>query len=297
MSELLHRTLGETCQVETVLGGGLWRANADPNQLEAALLNLAVNGRDAMPDGGRLTLETANTYLDEAYVIEAGDGLSAGQYVMIAVTDTGSGMDAETVARAFDPFFTTKPPGKGTGLGLSQVYGFVKQSGGHVRIYSEPGRGTTIRLYLPRGFDTAAEIPTLPTVRTAAAGGGETLLLVEDEPGVRRFGAETLRELGYTVLEAADAAAALRLLDGHAEIALLLTDVVLPDIDGRRLAEQALRRRPDLPVLFATGYTRNAIVHNGMLDRDVRVLIKPFTVDQLATAVRHALESRVVTTS
>ena len=294
MSDLLHRTLGEGVQVETVLAGGLWQTHADPNQLENALLNLAVNARDAMmeaePLGGRLTIETANSHLDETYVAQHLD-LAPGQYVMIAVTDTGAGMPPDVVGRVFEPFFTTKPQGQGTGLGLSQVHGFVKQSGGHVTIYTEMSQGTTVKVYLPRFIAPETPEPVAAAPRPAASGrSGETVLVVEDEPAVRRFTSEALRELGYVVLEADDAAAALRLLDAHPEIALLFTDVVLPELNGRSLAQEALRRRPGLPVLFTTGYTRNAIVHNGQLDPGVDLIGKPFTVEALAAKLREVLD-------
>jgi signal transduction histidine kinase len=288
MSELLRRSLGETIQLETVLAGGLWRAHADANQLESAILNLTVNARDAMPEGGRLTIETGNAYLDDAYSAEA--EVPAGQYVLVAVTDTGDGMSAEIMAKVFDPFFTTKTVGTGTGLGLSQVYGFVRQSGGHVKIYSEPGEGTTVKIYLPRlrgAAETraaAAESETIPT-----NDGSVTVLVVEDEEGVRNHAIESLRELGYKVIAADSAEAALALIDGHPEIGVLFTDVVMPGMNGRRLSEEATRRRPALKVLFTTGYTRNAIVHNGMLDPDVNLLGKPFTLDQLARKVFETL--------
>ena len=290
MSELLRRSLGETVQLETVLAGGLWRCNVDANQLESALLNLAVNARDAMPDGGRLTIETGNAYLDDAYAAEA--DVPAGQYILIAVTDTGTGMPPEVIEKAFDPFFTTKNVGTGTGLGLSQVYGFVRQSGGHVKIYSEPGEGTTVKIYLPRLFGPAAgksadfEAAPVPT-----NDGSVTVLVVEDEPGVRNHAIESLQELGYNVLAAENAVGALELMDANADIGLLFTDVVMPGMNGRRLAEEAQKRRPALKVLFTTGYTRNAIVHNGTLDPGVNLLSKPFTLDQLARKVFETLRS------
>jgi signal transduction histidine kinase len=289
MSDLLHRSLGEMVQIEAVLAAGLWRTHADPNQLESAVLNLAVNARDAMPDGGKLTIETANAYLDEEYTGQHA-GVSAGQYVLLAVTDTGTGMSAEVQEKAFDPFFTTKASGIGTGLGLSQVYGFVKQSGGHVKIYSEAGQGTTIKIYLPRylGADLAAgetaERGALPE------GDGATVLVVEDEAGVRRYSADALRELGYRVLEADNPGAALKLIETDTDITLLFTDVVMPDMNGRRLSDAAIAKRPDLKVLFTTGYTRNAIVHNGMLDPGVNLLPKPFTLDQLARKIADVLK-------
>ena len=289
MSDLLRRALGETIAIETVLAGGLWRSFTDPSQLENAILNLAVNGRDAMPDGGSLTIETANSHLDDGYAATHGE-VTPGQYVMIAVTDTGTGMPPEIVSKAFEPFFTTKPVNKGTGLGLSQVFGFVKQSGGHVKIYSEPGEGTTIKVYLKRHFGDE------PEVRAASAGTDpekrptETVLVVEDDPRVRAGSVDALRELGYKVVHAGDAAEALRKLDEHPNVALLFTDIVMPVMNGRKLAEEALVRRPELKVLFTTGFTKNAVVHNGVLDPGVNFLAKPFTIDQLAAKIREVLD-------
>jgi PAS domain S-box-containing protein len=290
MSDLLRHSLGAPIQLEAVLAGGLWHTHADPNQLENVILNLAVNARDAMPDGGRLTIETQNAHLDARYAA-AHIGIAAGQYVLIAVTDTGCGMPEEVIAKAFDPFFTTKPVGKGTGLGLSQVYGFVKQSGGHVKIYSEPGCGTTVKIYLPRqaagpqDSDVAGAAPLLPSGEHR-----EIVLVVEDEPAVRALSVEVMSELGYHVLEAEGAAAALRLIETHPDIALLFTDVVMPEVNGRKLADEALRRRPNLKVLFTTGYTQNAVVHNGVLDAGVELIGKPFTIEELATKVRAVLD-------
>jgi PAS domain S-box-containing protein len=291
MSDLIRHSIGSAVRLETVLAGGLWRTHADPNQLENIVLNLAVNARDAMPDGGRLTIETQNAHLDDRYAAKH-FGTTAGQYVLIAVTDTGVGMPAEVIEKAFDPFFTTKPVGKGTGLGLSQVYGFVKQTGGHVKIYSELGHGTTIKIYLPR-LQGAAETDDGQAGETAIALGDkrEVILVVEDEPTVRQFSADALSELGYLVLEADGGAAALRLLDAHPEIILLFTDVVMPDINGAKLAEEVRRRRPDLKILFTTGYTRNAVVHNGVLDPGVDLIGKPFTLEALAAKLRAVLET------
>jgi PAS domain S-box-containing protein len=290
MSDLLRRTLGERIAIETVLSGGLWRVHADPNQLEMAILNLAVNARDAMPDGGRLTIETANTLLDDAYAAAQAE-VVPGQYAAICITDTGIGMTRDVVARAFEPFFTTKGAGHGTGLGLSQVYGFAKQSGGHVKIYSEPGEGTTVKLYLPRFTGDVAE-----DVKNAdpepSQQGYEAILVVEDEPDVRNYSCETLRELGYTVFVAADGEQGLRLLAEHPEIELLFTDVGLPGpYNGRQLADEAQRRRPGLRVLFTTGYARNAIVHDGRLDPGVQLLPKPFTYGALASKLRGMLDA------
>jgi PAS domain S-box-containing protein len=292
MSELLQRTLGEPVAIETVLAAGLWPALADANQLENTLLNLAVNARDAMPGGGRLTIETANVHLDEVYA-GAQTEVVPGQYVMIAVTDTGLGMTPEIKGRVFEPFFTTKPEGQGTGLGLAQVFGFIKQSGGHVSIYSELGEGTTVRLYLPRlkaGLRPEPP-PFMEISRGQMRARGETILLVEDEAGVRAFAIEALEELGYHVLAAENAAAALMLLENAPEIGLLFTDVVLGGgVNGRQLADEAQRRRPNLRVLFTTGYTRNAIIHHGRLDDGVQFIGKPFTIASLARKIRQVLE-------
>ena len=287
MSDLLRRTLGETVRLETVLAGGLWRIHADSPQLETAILNLAVNARDAMGDGGRLTIETANAHLDDAYAAQH-IGVPAGQYVLIAVTDTGSGMSPETIDRAFDPFFTTKAAGRGTGLGLSQVHGFVKQSLGHVK--TEIGSGTTVKLYLPRfrgPEEPAIEVKQDRTLRVGRP--EEVVLVVEDEEQVRHLSVEALRELGYTVLQAPNAVTALRVLDEQPDVNLLFTDIVMPDINGRKLADEALRRKPGLKVLYTTGYTNNAIIHNGVLDVGVHLLTKPFTLEQLAGKVRDVL--------
>jgi PAS domain S-box-containing protein len=291
ISELLHRTLGETIAIETVLAAGLWRTHVDPNQLENAMLNLAVNARDAMPRGGKLTIETGNTWLDDQYAAAHGD-ITAGQYVMVAVTDTGEGMPAEAMARAFEPFFTTKPEGKGTGLGLAQVHGFVKQSGGHIKLYSEFGQGTTIKIYLPR-FIGPGEAETSPSpFKSDTIAGRESVLLVEDNDDVRLYGAEALMTLGYTVFEASDSHAALRILEAHPEIALLFTDVGLPGFNGRRLAEEGKRRVPGLKVLYTTGYARNAIVHNGVLDAGVDLIVKPFTTDTLGRKLEQMLRGK-----
>jgi CheY-like chemotaxis protein len=255
--------------------------HTDANQLESAILNLAVNARDAMPEGGKLTIETANAHLDDMYAA-AHAGLSQGQYVMIAVSDTGVGMTPEIARKAFDPFFTTKSVGKGTGLGLSQVHGFVHQSGGHVKIYSEMGQGTTVKIYLPRFYGSAEDSDVAARAMPELDGGGTTILAVEDEESVRHVSVEALKELGYRVLEANNAAMALRLLDEHPEIDIMFTDVVMPEVNGRMLADEARRRRPNLKVLFTTGYTRNAIVHNGVLDPGVHLIGKPFNLEQLA---------------
>ncbi len=290
MSDLLRGSIGGGIHLESVLAAGLWLVHADPNQLENVILNLAINARDAMAGEGRVTIETANAYLDERYV-EGEIGVTAGQYVQIAVTDTGCGMPREVISKAFDPFFTTKTVGKGTGLGLSQVYGFVKQSGGHVKIYSEVGIGTTVKLYLPRLV--GGSVPVVePVVEHAPVGGDhhELILVVEDEPGVRAVTVEALNVLGYRVLEADGAVAALRLLEAHPNVALLFTDIVMPEVNGARLAEAARAMRPGLKVLFTTGYTRNAVVHNGVVDPGVDLLGKPFTFEALAAKVRSVLD-------
>jgi CheY-like chemotaxis protein len=278
--------------LETVLAGGLWRAQADPNQLENAILNLAVNARDAMPDGGKLTIETANARLDEAYVEALAEPVPAGQYVLVAVSDTGTGMDKATMEKVFEPFFTTKEAGKGTGLGLSQVYGFVRQSNGHVRIYSELGEGTTIKIYLPRLIGSDEEPAEVSTRSLAMVrGAGETILVVEDEPDLRTYTTEALRDLGYRVLEAGDGRGALEIVEQHPEIELLFTDVVLAGgMNGRALSDEVSRRRPGLPVLFTTGYTSNAIVHHGRLDPGMHLIGKPFTYAELASKVRRMLD-------
>jgi CheY-like chemotaxis protein len=278
--------------VETVLGGGLWRALADRNQLELAVLNLAVNARDAMPNGGKLTLETANVCLDEKYAASQSEVLP-GQYVMLAVSDTGEGMTPDVRAKAFDPFFTTKGVGHGTGLGLSQVYGFVKQSRGHVKIYSEAGEGTSIKIYLPRVHSAEGAEDQKANELPVAGSARETILVVEDDPDVRSYSSESLRELGYQVLEAETAAAALSSLQQHPEVSVLFTDVGLPGgMNGRQLAEEASKLRPDLKVLFTTGYARNAIVHGGRLDPGVELLTKPFTQAALAAKLRDIIDAR-----
>jgi nitrogen-specific signal transduction histidine kinase len=295
VSDMVRRALGEKIELETVLAGGLWTTKIDQHELESAIVNLAVNARDAMPDGGKLTIETANCYLDDAYASENIE-VNPGQYVMIAVTDTGQGMPPEVLSQAFDPFFTTKPAGKGTGLGLSQVHGFVKQSGGQVKIYSEPGRGTCIKLYLPRfnQVEPAAELPLRPPrpLELPLGRPEELVLIVEDDDTARRVTAQGMRELGYSVLEAENGRAAIDIIRRRADIALMVTDVVMPDMDGARLAREAVFRRHSLRVLFITGYTRNAIVHNGVLDKDVKLLTKPFTLEQLAVKMRDILDSK-----
>jgi signal transduction histidine kinase/CheY-like chemotaxis protein len=290
MTDLLHRTLGEQIELESVLSPRLWTIEVDQNQLESAVLNLAVNARDAMPAGGKLTIEIQNTYIDESYA-QVDAEVRPGQYVVICVSDTGSGMSKETLSRVFEPFFTTKELGRGTGLGLSMVYGFVKQSGGHVTIYSEEGQGTTVKLYFPRHY--AEDEPIGEPDQALAypmAGDDEVVLVVEDNPDVRSYSVTSLAELGYRVLQASDAEAALAFVSSDQRIDLLFTDVVLPGRTGRMLADEAATIRPGLKVLFTTGYSRNAIVHHGRLDPGVRLLQKPFTFDQLATRVREVLD-------
>jgi signal transduction histidine kinase len=291
MSELLRRTLGESIRIETILAGGMWRISADENQLENAILNLAVNARDAMPSGGRLMIETANAQLDDSYA-DAQDEIRAGDYAMIAVTDTGIGMSKDVVTNAFDPFFTTKEVGQGTGLGLSQVYGFLKQSGGHVKIYSEPGVGTTVKLFLPRVVTGDIVTDEVPDVRRIPTGSkSELVLVVEDDPDVRTYSTDMLRELGYGVLQAADGRTALRVLEIEAGIRLLFTDVGLPGgLNGRQLAAEGRRRLPRLKVLFTTGYAGSALVHDDKLDANVELITKPFTYAVLAAKVRELLD-------
>jgi two-component system NtrC family sensor kinase len=294
MSELLHRTIGEAVTVETVSASGLWKTAIDPSQLENAILNLAVNARDSMPAGGQLTIETSNAYLDEAYVAQSGVEVKPGQFVLVAVSDTGSGMSDEVRDKAFEPFFTTKPVGAGSGLGLSMVYGFVKQSAGHVQIYSELGQGTSIKMYFPRLADASA-FPAWETLSAPAMPRSgehtERILLVEDDEDVSGYAIDALSDIGYRVVHASTAAGALELLNKYPDIALLLTDVVLPGgMNGRELATEVHKLRPNLPVLFATGYTRNAIIHHGRLDTDVNLLTKPFTTEALARKVRQVIE-------
>ncbi len=289
--KLLERTLGEDIEIETVLAGGLWQTMIDPGLLENALLNLAVNARDAMPDGGKLTIETANTRLDEAYA-EANDEVTPGQFVLVARSDTGCGMSAETLEHVFEPFFTTKEVGKGTGLGLSMVFGFVKQSGGHIKIYSEEGHGTTVKLYFPRSSPSADAPGPCQGSQAPTPMGKETILVVEDDSDVRAFVVAALGGIGYTVLEAEDGPAALRLLDDRHHIDLLLTDVVMPSgMSGRDVANEVLKRDPRIKVLYTSGYTDNAVVHHGRLDEDVELLGKPYTRETLARTVRRILDS------
>ena len=286
MEDLLRRTIGPLHALEIVTAGGLWTTLCDPNQLESAILNLAINARDAMPDGGKLTIETANAYLDDTYAAAQPD-LRSGQYVAICITDTGTGMPPDVIERVFEPFFTTKPLGQGTGLGLSMVYGFAKQSEGHVRIYSEVGQGTTIRIYLPRYRGTAQEEPSeVSFAEVPRAEAGETVLVVEDEPVIRNLIIEVLQDLGYRALEASDGPAGLKVLQSRQRIDLLVTDVGLPGINGRQLADAARETRPELKVLFITGYAENATLANGFLDPGMEIFTKPFAVEALATRIR-----------
>lgn len=294
MTEILRRTLGENIVIETVLGGGLWRTSADPSQLENAILNLCVNARDAMPEGGRLTLETANVSLDDAYA-RANIDVAAGQYVMIAITDNGAGMSPEVIERAFEPFYTTKLLGEGTGLGLSQVFGFVKQSGGNLKIYSELGKGTTIKIYLPRYTGDNKVAPAgEPHTLIPRGNTGEIVLVVEDERRLRDVTVAGLRELGYTIIHAHDGASALLKIDQHPEIDCLFTDIVMPGMSGRQLADEARRRRPDLKVLYTTGYARESVIHNQSLAQGVDFLPKPYTLDDLALKMRAVLDRPLV---
>jgi signal transduction histidine kinase len=293
MEDLIRRTVGPTIAVETVLAVPIWRTLCDPNQLESSLLNLSINARDAMPDGGKLTIETANVWLDAPAAQER--DIPSGPYVSVSVTDTGVGMPADIIVRAFDPFFTTKPIGMGTGLGLSMVYGFARQSQGQARIYSEPGQGTTVRIYLPRhnaeeAKERGAGKARLEPIVTAAT---ETVLIVDDEPTVRMLVAETLKESGYVPIEAIDGPAGLEILQSKARVDLLITDVGLPGgLNGRQLADAARDRRPNLKVLFITGYADNTPVGNGLLPPGMQVMTKPFAMTALTTKVRSMMQDR-----
>ena len=295
--DLLNRTVGEGIAVETVTGAGLWLTLADANQIENTLLNLAINSRDAMDGQGKLSIETSNAYLDAAYVAQFSD-LKAGPYVMLSVTDTGSGIAPDKLERVFEPFYTTKEPGKGTGLGLAMIYGFVKQSGGHVRIYSEVGQGTTVRLYLPRlpesqAVATAPRAMAVDQTPVPQAGAGEVILLVEDDPGVLEYAVGALEDLGYQVVSATGAVEALAKLADVPKLDMLFTDVVLGgQTNGKQLSRLVLEKLPDLPVLFTTGYTRNAIVHQGRLDEGVNLLNKPYSLRELAEKLRFVLSQR-----
>jgi signal transduction histidine kinase/ActR/RegA family two-component response regulator len=294
MSELLRSTLGELIAIETVLSERIWRVEADSVQLESALLNLAVNARDAMPDGGKLIIKTANADLHEDYASVHSE-VRAGQYAMIAMTDTGVGMPSEVIERAFDPFYTTKGLGKGTGLGLSQVFGFVKQSGGHVKICSEVGQGTTVKIYLPRIWGQAETETTLRNAKELPLGvSDETVLVVEDDEAVRRMSVNALRELGYNVVDADTSSEALRKIELQPDVTLLFADIVMPEMSGCELADLAAQQRPGLRVLLTTGYSRNTIAQNGMFSRDRDILAKPFTLDQLARKIRQTIDTPAV---
>jgi len=291
LSDLLRRTLGETIEVNTVLAEDVWRTEVDASELERAVLNLVVNARDALPAGGKLTIESANVTLDSKYAALNPD-VAPGQYVAISVTDTGVGMDAETARQAFEPYFTTKPVGQGTGLGLSQVYGFAKQSGGHLKLYSELGIGTTVRLYLPKLQNELKAASSTPEEKEAVRGHLEVVLVVEDDAEIRRLSVDALQDLGYQVLEAPDGREALHVLEARGHIDLLFTDVVLPGgMTGAELTTEARAKQPGLKVLFTTGYARNAIVHNGRLDPGVQLLVKPFTFADLAAKIRETLDA------
>ncbi|WP_216839342.1 PAS domain S-box protein [Caulobacter sp. S45] len=284
LEDLIRRTVGPGAQIEVAGAAGLWTTLVDPNQLESALLNLCINARDAMPDGGRITIETANTWLDDRTARTR--ELPSGQYVCLCVTDTGTGMTPEVIARAFDPFFTTKPIGQGTGLGLSMIYGFMRQSGGQVRIYSEVGQGASVRLYLPRHYGELEEVEHLTPSKVEASGDGETVLVVDDEPMVRMLITELLDDAGYTTIEAGEGSEALRVLQTKARIDLLITDVGLPGgMNGRQVADAGRALRPDLKVLFITGYAENAVIGNGHLDPGMQILTKPFAMEALASKI------------
>ncbi len=288
--KLLKRLIGEDVHLITALAPDLGAVKADPGQLEQIIINLAVNARDAMPTGGRLTIEAANVEMDEAYV-RGHAPASPGRYVLLALSDTGIGMDEQTKARIFEPFFTTKEPGKGTGLGLATVYGIVKQSGGFIWVYSEPGHGTSFKVYLPR-VDEPAEPVATPTTMAEPGRGTETVLVVEDAASVRMVTRQVLERYGYAVLEAPNGETALRLAaKHHGPIHLLLTDVVMPGLSGRQLAEQLAHLRPDMKVLYASGYADHAIVHHGILESGIAYLQKPFTPETLGRRVRQVLDS------
>ncbi|AOR79516.1 ATP-binding protein [Novosphingobium resinovorum] len=291
MTDLIQRTVGPAIRVETVGAAGLWPTLVDASQLENALLNLCINARDAMPEGGRITIETANKWLDRAGART--HDVPEGQYLSLCVTDTGTGMTPDVIVKAFDPFFTTKPIGQGTGLGLSMIYGFAKQSGGQVRIYSEVGQGTTVCIYLPRHYGDAGEDASQGVeVKVSGAGSGETVLVVDDEPSVRMLITDILEDLGYTVIEAADSASGLRVLQSDVRIDLLVSDVGLPGgMNGRQMADAGRQVRPDLKVLFITGYAENSVIGNGHLEPGMQVLTKPFVVETLAARVRDLVEN------
>ena len=290
MEDLIGRTIGANIELEAVNAAGLWPSLIDPSQLESAILNLCINARDAMPDGGKITIETANRWLDTRAAEER--GVEPGQYISLCVSDTGIGMPPEVIAKAFDPFFTTKPIGVGTGLGLSMIYGFAKQSGGAVSIYSELNQGTMVCIYLPRHWGKANEEKRPSELSTAPRGDGETVLVVDDEPTVRMLVTEVLSDLGYNALEAEDGAAGLKVLNSGTRVDLLVTDVGLPGgLNGRQVADAARAVRPGLKVLFITGYAENAVLSHGHLDPGMHVMTKPFAMDALATRIRDLIEA------
>jgi CheY-like chemotaxis protein len=290
MDDLLQRSIGETVDIEVVIAEGLWNTLADPTQVENALLNLAINARDAMDGTGKLTIEASNARLDDTYTAGL-DDVSSGNYVLLAVTDTGNGMDEETLEQVFEPFFSTKPEGKGTGLGLSMVYGFVKQSGGHIKIYSEPGHGTTVKLYLPRALGEEEQELLAPS--GPAKGGTETILVVEDDEDVRAIVVATLSDLGYRVLTARDAQGGLAVIESGVPVDVLFTDVVMPGkLKSPEMAKLAKASNPDLVVLFTSGYTENSIVHGGKLDPGVELLSKPYTREALDGRIRHLIANQ-----
>jgi CheY-like chemotaxis protein len=290
IEDLITRTVGPAVEIETVNAAGLWPSLIDPSQLENAVLNLCINARDAMPDGGNITIETANRWMDVRAAEQR--GLEPGQYISLCVSDTGSGMTPDVIEKAFDPFFTTKPIGMGTGLGLSMIYGFAKQSGGSVGIYSEIGQGTMVCVYLPRHVGEAEAGETEEAAEEPPrAEAGETVLVVDDEPTVRMLVAEVLTDLGYTAIEAADGAAGLKVLNSDLRIDLLITDVGLPGgMNGRQVADAARNVRPELKVLFITGYAENAVLSHGHLDPGMHVLTKPFAMEALASRIRQLIE-------
>lgn len=290
MGELLQRSINESIHLEMQLDEQLWVAEADPNQLESALLNLVLNARDAMPEGGKLLVKTSNQHLDTEFT-EAHSNLQPGDYIVLSVTDTGYGMPQSTINRAFDPFFTTKPIGQGTGLGLSMIYGFSKQSGGHVSIHSEVGKGTTVSLFLPRFSGELLQDTRVDAQHTPFARDGETVLIVEDDPAVRVLVSAVLSELGYAFVEASDADSAMPILDSGQRIDLLISDVGLPGMNGRQLAEIGRQYRPDLKVLFITGYAEHAAVRGGFLDPGMQMITKPFTFDLLTAKVREMIRT------
>jgi PAS domain S-box-containing protein len=290
IEDLIGRTIGPNIELETINAVGLWPCLIDPSQLENAVLNLCINARDAMPDGGKITIETGNRWMDQRAAKER--GLEPGQYISLCVSDTGTGMTPEMIEKAFDPFFTTKPIGVGTGLGLSMIYGFAQQSGGAVRIYSEPDQGTLVCIYLPRHLGKADTEEAAADLSDVPRGEGETVLIIDDEPTVRMLVSEVLSDLGYNALEAEDGAAGLKVLNSGARVDLLVSDVGLPGgLNGRQVADAARATRPDLKVLFITGYAENAVLSHGHLDPGMHVMTKPFAMDALATRIRELIEA------